>query len=102
MDDNLVDISFLIEGTHEQLSTSISYNSNGGKLRERIYAKACRELVYDYEDLTILKVRTTVPFQLSNRLTSFRSTWSLTGPTYPYCGATKAMTVSKKYLRGKR
>jgi hypothetical protein len=65
MDDDLVDISFLIEGI-QQLSTSISYNSNAGKLRERIYAKACRELVYDYEDLTLLKVRTTVPFQLSN------------------------------------
>lgn len=67
MDDDLVDISFLIEGA-QQLSTSISYNSDGGKLRERIYARACRELVYNYEDLTILKVRTTVPFQLSNRL----------------------------------
>ena len=62
MDDNVVDISYLIEGTQEQLLASISYNSNGDDLRKIIFDEECRELVSRYRDLQIFKVRTTVPY----------------------------------------
>jgi hypothetical protein len=68
MDGNLVEVSFLIEGAQEKLSTFISCNSNGAQLRERIYNKACKDLTEHYEYVTqaILKVRITFPFPLSN------------------------------------
>lgn len=66
MDDNVVDISYLIEGTQEQLLASISYNSNGDDLRKIIFDEECRELVSRYRDLQIFKVRTYRSISLSN------------------------------------
>ena len=71
MDDNLVDISYLIEGAQGGLTTSISYNSNGDDLRKIIFEEECRELVSRHRDLIIFKVRTAIPFPLLSRPTQY-------------------------------
>lgn len=58
MVDGNVEVSYLIEGAQEHLSTSISNNSDGDDLRKLIFDEECRQLASRYRDLTILKVRT--------------------------------------------
>ena len=63
-----LDISYLIEGAPKHISTSVPYNSNGDTLREVIFDRACRELTPHHTDIVLLKVRTSIPFLLSDRL----------------------------------
>jgi hypothetical protein len=61
-----LDVSYLIEGALKHISTSISYSSNGDTLRKMIFGEACQELTPHYREIVLLKVRTSIPFSLSD------------------------------------
>jgi hypothetical protein len=48
---------YLVEGTQEKLSVSVSCNVKVNILRRLIFEKACKQLVPHYEYLILLKVR---------------------------------------------
>jgi hypothetical protein len=54
---------YLVEGTQEKLSVSVSCNVEADILKRLIFEKACKELVRYREDIILLKV-SRVPFLL--------------------------------------
>lgn len=96
-----LDLVYLIEGTSDLSSTSISYSSTVDALRKDIF-EDCREDGLSHRNLSILKVYHISALGLITRLMSLRSTWMLTmlGTTCPYYDSTKMKRGWKSYLRG--